>query len=73
YDAYDGADAAGNVVTGFACADCAGYIDATNNQANSGNVSATAQTTINGTNRAVITGTNAVGNAATFYVSRSGN
>jgi len=73
YDAYVGADAAGNVVTGFACADCAGYIDATNNQANSGNVSATAQTTINGTNRAVVTGTNAVGNAATFYVSRSGN
>ena len=73
YDAYVGADAAGNVVTGFACADCAGYIDATNTQSNSGNVSATAQTTINGTNRAVITGTNAVGNAATFYVSRSGN
>ncbi|MDP3378222.1 MAG: holdfast anchor protein HfaD [Brevundimonas sp.] len=73
YDAYVGADAAGNVVTGFACADCAGYINATNSQANNGNVSATAQTTINGTNRAVVTGTNAVGNAATFYVSRGGN
>jgi len=73
YDAYVGADAAGNVVTGFACADCAGYIAATNIQANSGNVSATAQTTVNGANRAVVTGTNAVGNAATFYVSRGGN
>ncbi len=73
YDAYVGADAAGNVVTGFACADCAGYINATNNQTNAGNVSATAQVTAGASNRAVVTGTNAVGNAATFYVSRSGN
>lgn len=73
YDAYVGADAAGNVVTGFACADCAGYINATNNQTNAGNVSASAQVTAGASNRAVVTGTNAVGNAATFYVSRSGN
>ncbi|GAA0630605.1 holdfast anchor protein HfaD [Brevundimonas kwangchunensis] len=73
YDIYVGAEAVGNQVTGYACSECAGYMDARNSQTNSGDVSARANTTVNGSSRAVITGANAVGNAATFYVSRSGN
>jgi len=72
YDAYVGADAAGNVVTGYACADCEATMLATNSQVNEGDVSAQARTEIRGSNRAVITGANAVGNSATFYVSRPG-
>ena len=70
YDAYVSAEAVGNSVTGYACAQCQGTMDITNRQVNDGAVSATAQTTVNGQGRAVIVGSNAVGNAATFYVSR---
>jgi len=73
YDAYVGADAVGNSVTGYACSECSGTLTATNVQNNSGNVSATANTSVVGANRAVITGVNAVGNSATFYVSRPGS
>jgi len=72
YDAYVSANAAGNSVTGYACAECQATLNATNNQTNDGNVSASASTTISGASRNVITGSNAVGNAATFYVSRPG-
>ncbi|HEY1071411.1 MAG TPA: holdfast anchor protein HfaD [Brevundimonas sp.] len=72
YDAYVGANAAGNSVTGYACAECGGDLNARNVQTNSGNVSAVANTTINGSGRNVIAGANAVGNAATFYVTRTG-
>lgn len=70
YDVYVGADAVGNSVTGYACSECEGYLEARNSQTNSGDVSATANTTVAGSTRAVITGANAVGNSATFYVSR---
>lgn len=70
FDAYVGADAVGNTVTGFACSECEGHLEATNTQTNDGNVSATANTVVAGSSRAVITGANATGNAATFYVSR---
>ena len=72
YDAYVGANAAGNSVTGYACAECGGDLNARNVQTNSGNVSAFANTTINGSGRNVIAGANAVGNSATFYVTRTG-
>lgn len=72
YDAYVGADAAGNTITAYACSDCPGYLEAANTQVNTGNVTATANTTINSQGRAVITGVNAVGNSATFYVTRPG-
>ena len=72
YDAYVGANAAGNSVTGYACAECGGDLNARNVQTNSGNVSAMATTTINGSGRNVVAGANAVGNAATFYVTRNG-
>ncbi|MDI6623768.1 MAG: holdfast anchor protein HfaD [Brevundimonas sp.] len=70
YDVYVGAEAVGNSVTGFACSDCEGYLEARNTQTNGGDVSATANTTVAGSTRAVITGANSVGNSATFYVSR---
>ena len=70
YDVYVGADAVGNSVTGYACSDCEGYLEARNSQTNSGDVSAAANTTVAGSTRAVITGANAVGNSASFYVSR---
>jgi len=73
YDAYVGADAVGNSVTGYACADCGATLQADNVQNNAGDVSATARTTIGGDGRAVITGANATGNAANFYVTRPGN
>jgi hypothetical protein len=69
YDVYVGADAIGNSVTGYACADCQGHLEAANSQTNNGDVSARATTTVAGSNRAVISGANAVGNAANFYVS----
>ncbi|CAN7243453.1 holdfast anchor protein HfaD [Brevundimonas sp. LjRoot202] len=70
YDAYVGADAVGNSVTGYACSECEGYLEARNSQTNSGDVSAIASTTVAGSGRAAITGANAVGNSATFHVSR---
>jgi hypothetical protein len=73
YDVSVGADAVGNSVTGYACSECEGYLEARNTQTNTGDVSAVANTTVAGSNRSVITGANAVGNAASFYVSRPGN
>lgn len=73
YDAYVGAEAVGNSVTGYACAQCNATMNATNVQTNSGNVSAVSNSTVAGSGRAVITGANAVGNQATFYVSRPSN
>ena len=72
YDVYVGANAAGNSITGYACAECGGDLTARNVQTNSGDVSALANTTINGSGRNVIAGANAVGNAATFYTTRTG-
>ncbi|MFN4297966.1 MAG: holdfast anchor protein HfaD [Brevundimonas sp.] len=72
YDAYVGADAAGNTVTAYSCANCPGYLEAANTQVNTGNVTAAANTRIDSNGRAVITGVNAVGNSATFYVTRPG-
>lgn len=69
YDVAVGAEAVGNNVTGFACSECEGYLEARNTQTNSGDVSAVANTAVAGSNRSVITGANAVGNAASFYVS----
>lgn len=73
YDVSVGADAVGNSVTGFACSTCEGYLEARNTQTNTGNVSAAANTTVAGSNRSVISGANAVGNSASFYVSRPGH
>lgn len=73
YDAYVGANATGNSVTGYACSDCGGVLSANNVQTNSGAVSAIANTSLSGSSRAVITGTTATGNSASFYVTRPGH
>ncbi|MFC5342825.1 holdfast anchor protein HfaD [Brevundimonas staleyi] len=73
YDVRVASQAVGNSVTGYACSQCNGYMDVTNAQTNSGAVSATASTTIRGTGRSVATSANAIGNSATFYVSRPGS
>jgi hypothetical protein len=72
YDAYVGAEAAGNAVTAYACSTCSGYLEANNSQTNDGMVRAASSTTVAGSGRAVITGATATGNTATFYVSRPG-
>jgi hypothetical protein len=72
YDAYVGADATGNSITAYACADCSAYMGITNTQVNNANVTASATTVINGAGRAVVSGVNATGNSATFYVTRDG-
>jgi len=71
YDVYVGADAVGNSVNGYACSDCRAYLEARSSQTNEGDVSARANTTVAGSGRAIISGANATGNAATFHVSRS--
>jgi hypothetical protein len=70
YDAYANATAAGNSVTGYACAECNGRMTIGNTQTNSADISAATTTTINGTARSATGISNAVGNTATFYVSR---
>ncbi len=69
YDVYVGADAVGNAVTGYGCASCGATMTSTNNQTNNGAVSSVVNTSVTGSARAVITGSNATGNSATFYVS----
>ena len=71
YDAYVGAEAVGNSVTGSACSQCGGEVNITNNQTNNAAITATTNATI-GSGRAAVVGTTAVGNSATFYVSRPG-
>ncbi len=73
YDAYVGANAAGNAVTGFGCSTCGSDLNVRNSQTNMGDVRATATTNINGWGRNVVAGANAVGNTASFYVTNPGN
>mgnify|MGYP003665426156 FL=1 len=70
YDVMVGADAVGNQVTGAVCSTCPGELYATNDQTNSGSISAQANAQVTGAARSIVGGANAVGNAATFYVSR---
>jgi hypothetical protein len=73
YDAYVASEATGNAVTGYACSNCEGQMVVTNNQTNSAGVSAASTVRVTGAARAVATSAAATGNAATFYVSRSGD
>lgn len=72
YDAYVGADAVGNSVTGYACSQCGGEINIVNSQTNNGDVTAAATATV-GAGRSAVIGANATGNSATFYISRPGS
>lgn len=60
----------GNAVTGFACSDCNGTLAVTNSQTNSVALSATSQIDVAASNRSVTGTATAVGNNATFYVSK---
>ncbi len=73
YDVRVAAQATGNAVTGYACSQCDGQMVISNDQTNSGAVSALAASTIRGSGRSVVTSATATGNSATFYVSRPGN
>jgi hypothetical protein len=72
YDLSSSATAMGNAVTGFACSDCSGRMSITNNQVNGSDISATNTVGVvpGGTARSVTGVTTAVGNSATFYVSK---
>jgi hypothetical protein len=71
YDGANSATAIGNGATAFACSECGGTIFASNSQTNSNGVSATATTDLIGTNRSVSTVATAVGNTASFYVTKT--
>lgn len=69
YDAEASATAYGNEVTGYACSDCQGRIDVANGQVNEADVGA--QSVVNvASGRSARGVSTAVGNSATYYVSR---
>jgi hypothetical protein len=70
FDATSSASAMGNAVTGYACSDCGGVVNVTNSQTNTGQVSATSTLDITASNRSASSTAVAVGNSATFYVSK---
>jgi hypothetical protein len=70
YDSVSSASAIGNSATGFACTDCGGVLTVSNSQTNSGGVGATSTVTLTGSNRSTSSVATAVGNNATFYVSK---
>ena len=72
YDGYARATAVGNDVTGYACAYCFGQMTVGNSQTNSADVGASATTTV-GSGRAAGSSSTAVGNNASFYVTRPGS
>ena len=77
FDGFDlsaSATAMGNAVTGFSCSLCGGSMTARNSQTNSADVSAVSTLNLGvpggGSARSVTGTSTAVGNSATFYVSR---
>lgn len=71
YDGYSRATAVGNDTTGYACTTCYGSMTVDIRQTNSADVGATSTTTI-GSGRVVNSTSTAVGNNASFYVTRPG-
>ncbi len=72
YDGYARATAVGNDVTGYACATCYGQMTIGSRQTNNADVGASATTNI-GAGRTVNSTSTAVGNNASFYVTRPGS
>jgi hypothetical protein len=72
YDGYARATAVGNDVTGYACAACYGQMTVDSRQTNNADVGASATTTI-GSGRVANSSATAVGNNASFYVTRPGS
>ena len=76
YDLSSTATAMGNAITGYACSACGGVMNITSSQSNSADVSAAAAIPyagVAGSTRSAISTATAVGNSATFYVSRPSN
>ena len=71
YDGLASASASGNAAVGYACADCSGRLTVANSQTNTTDIGATATATLT-TGRSISGVANAVGNTATYYVSRPG-
>ncbi|WP_340644598.1 holdfast anchor protein HfaD [Phenylobacterium sp.] len=71
YDGLASASASGNAAVGYSCADCSGRLTVANSQTNTTDVGATATGTLT-TGRSISGVANAVGNTATYYVSRPG-
>ncbi len=72
YDGYARATAVGNDVTGYSCGACTGSMAVGNSQTNNADVGASATTTV-GAGRTVNSTSTAVGNNASFYVTRPGS
>lgn len=70
YDANASAMAMGNASTGYVCADCDGRMSVNNRQTNDADVAATGTVTVTGSARSAIGSAHAVGNTASYYVSR---
>jgi hypothetical protein len=76
YDGYDAevhASATGNGVSAQACSDCDGVLNANNNQVNGGDVTASTRADVGTGARAVNATATAVGNSASYVVSRPRN
>ncbi len=76
YDLSSTSTAMGNAVTGYACSACGGVMNITSSQSNTADVGATAGIPYAGTNgtvRSAVSAATAVGNSATFYVSKPSN
>lgn len=72
YDSYSSSVAMGNAVTGYACSECQGTLNANSTQFNSGGVSSTSTVNITGSGRSITGNSTAVGNSASFWVSSPG-
>jgi hypothetical protein len=73
YDGYSRATAVGNDATAYSCSTCSGSMNIGNAQTNSADVGASSTTTVNGTGRLINSTSTAIGNNASFYVTRPGN
>jgi hypothetical protein len=81
YDAQVASTAMGNAATGYSCASCGGGMTIRNSQTNLGDVSSTASTSVSydpanvgsGSGRYISATSTAVGNNASFYVTKPNN
>lgn len=73
YDASSRATAIGNDATAYSCSSCTGSMTVDSRQTNNTDVGATSTTTIGGSARSVNSSATAIGNNASFFVSRPGS
>lgn len=73
YDASVSSNAIGNAATAFACSDCQSTMTVANRQENAANISASSRLAIGGSGRSLSGTATAVGNTASYYVTRPGS